>query len=167
MLDRFVYLFVADPVSFMWFFTIVTLAGLTCFDLVVSFVVFLFVFLFTVEFVVVQFLLITEADDLVVVRRRIGLEAVKVGGCDLQAVEQQSGFAIVDAAVEQGVQHLLHADLNGIAIFEQRKNDGAAGITAVATAMPRLVMPVAEIGVAQSRAFTQLAVGAHVSTGAR
>ena len=92
---------------------------------------------------------------------------MKVGGCDLQAVEQQSGFAIVDAAVEQGVQHLLHADLNGIAIFEQRKNDGTAGIAAVATAIPRLVMPVAEIGVAQSRAFTQLAVSAYVSTGAR
>ena len=42
MLDRFVYLFVADLVSFVWFFIIVTLVGLTCFVLVFSFVVFLF-----------------------------------------------------------------------------------------------------------------------------
>jgi hypothetical protein len=125
------------------------------------------------EFVVAQFLVVADAGDLFFGVPRFDVQATEIRCGDLQAVEKQSGAAAVEAAVKQGVQHLLQADLDGVAVFQHRQDDAGAGgasgraadTFAVAAAVARLVVPVAQIGVAQGRALADFAVGQYVRTG--
>ncbi len=48
------------------------------------------------------------------------VDAGKVGGGDLQAVEERVGQRAVDLVLAQRLENLLEGDLDGVAVLKQR-----------------------------------------------
>lgn len=101
-----------------------------------------------------------------------GLEGgvFEVGAGGLESVEDESGVAMIDAAVEEGLDGFHDADLDGVGIFEQGElvsvfaSVGLAGIaTGIGTATTLgLIVEIAETTVLERGTAAEFSVGLDV-----
>ena len=97
-------------------------------------------------------------------------EVAYVGAGELERIEEKSRAFVVNATVENGLHDLLNGDLNGVGVFQKRQFEAGIGFHAdrsadahiSASARPRFVVPIAEVGVAQGNGVADLPVGENV-----
>jgi hypothetical protein len=94
----------------------------------------------------------------------------EVGAGGLESVEDESGVAVIDAAVEEGFDGFHDGDLNGVGIFEKRELEGVQareGLAGIATGVGAattlgLIVEVAETTVFERGTAAGCSVGLDV-----
>src|SRR5450755_524695 len=91
----------------------------------------------------------TRVDDDVGLTTMLEIDAGKIGGSGLQAVEHQAAGFGIELAAEDEAHDLHERDLDGVGVFENRKLDGGgdaecSGIVQVEVSGAPAIMEVAE-----------------------
>ena len=104
--------------------------------------------------------------------RGVGFEGsvFEIGTRGLESVEDESGVAMIDAAIEEGFDGFHDGDLNGVGIFEKGELVGvlaAEGLAGIATGIGAatalgLVVEIAETPVFERGTAAELSVGLDV-----
>jgi len=106
-------------------------------------------------------------SDLPVIWLKAG--AAQVGGCDLQAIEQQAGGFGVHLAADNHAHDLSECDLDGVGVLEHGQNklgcDVMGGVAEVNAGHAPATMKVAIFDVAHCGGTALRAVGLDVLTG--